>query len=100
MSSRDDKLITITGVYETAEAYHARLLHHVLILQTHWRAWLARRYVNGLRSDKVARQEWEEQEALRRVKEREERTQREFERRMNPQTKEDFELLYHALESE
>ena len=37
---------------------------------------------------------------LRRQREREERARREFERRMNPRTKEDFDLLYHALESE
>lgn len=40
-----------------------------------------------------------EQEAQRR-KEREERIRREFERRLNPRSKEDFEVLYHALESE
>ena len=39
------------------------------------------------------------QEAMKREREREERRKREFERRMNPRTKEDFELLYHALES-
>ena len=31
--------------------------------------------------------------------EREAHIRHEFERRMNPHTKEDFELLYHALES-
>ena len=40
------------------------------------------------------------QEAIRKQKEREERIRREFERRMNPKTKEDFDLLYHTLESE
>ena len=38
-------------------------------------------------------------QAIRRQREREARAKREFERRMNPRTKEDFELLYHALES-
>ena len=39
------------------------------------------------------------QEAVRKQKERDERIKREFERRMNPTTKEDFDILYHALES-
>ena len=38
------------------------------------------------------------QEAIRKQKEREERIRRDFERRMNPKTKEDFDLLYHTLE--
>ena len=38
-------------------------------------------------------------QAIRKQREREARAKREFERRMNPHTKEDFELLYHALES-
>ena len=35
----------------------------------------------------------------RKQKEKEDRKKKEFERRMNPRTKEDFDLLYHALES-
>lgn len=71
----------------------------VVILQTYWRRWLAQRYVEGLRRDKLVRDEWERQEALRKEKAREMRAKRELNRRMNPRTKEDFELLYHALES-
>lgn len=70
------------------------------MLQTYWRRWLAQCYVEGLRRDKKARDEWERQEALRKEREREMRAKRELSRRMNPRTKEDFELLYHALESE
>ena len=71
----------------------------MIILQTYWRRWLAQRYVTGLRRDKLAREEWERQEALRKEREREMRAKKELSRRMNPRTKEDFELLYHALES-
>lgn len=46
------------------------------------------------------REEWERAELARRQKERDEHAKREFYRRMNPRTKEDFDLLYHALESE
>lgn len=72
----------------------------VIVLQTYWRRWLAQRYVKGLRRDKLARDEWERQERLRKEREREMRAKRELSRRLNPRTKEDFELLYHALESE
>lgn len=43
--------------------------------------------------------EWERQEELRKQRERAERIKREWERRMNPKTKEDFDLLYAHLES-
>ena len=43
--------------------------------------------------------EWERQEEIHKIKEKEDRIKKEFERRMNPRTKEDFDLLYHALES-
>lgn len=42
--------------------------------------------------------EWERHEELRKQKERAERIKREWARRMNPKTKEDFDLLYAHLE--
>ena len=60
---------------------------------------MAKRYVEKLKEDKIQRLEWERQEELKKKKEKEERIKKEFERRMNPKTKEDFDLLYHALES-
>ena len=72
----------------------------VIILQCHWRRWLATRYVQKLRHDKELRLEWERQEEIRKQKERDDRIRKEFERRMNPRSKEDFDLLYAALESE
>ena len=72
----------------------------VVILQSYWRQWLASRYVSAVREEKVLRRRWEAEQAARRERERGERQQREFQRRMNPRSKEDFDLLYHALESE
>ena len=43
--------------------------------------------------------EWERQEELRKQRERAERIKKEWERRLNPKTKEDFDLLYAHLES-
>ena len=94
-----DKIISITGVYETADEYHERVLSKVIILQSYWRRWLAMCFVRAIRRDKLLREEWERAELARRKREREEHASREFHRRMNPRTKQDFDLLYHALES-
>eukprot|EP00794_Sanderia_malayensis_P007339 gene7339-8159_t len=97
VSNVTDKVV-IPGNYETAEEKFARRLEKVIILQCHWRRWLAERYVNKLRVDREMRIEWERQEEIRKSKERENRLKKEFERRMNPKSKEDFDLLYAALE--
>jgi hypothetical protein len=97
VSHTTDKIL-FPGEYETAEEYHRKRLEAVVVLQTHVRRWLAERYVNILRKEKVEHERWMKEEEASRQKEREERIKREFDRRMNPKTKEDFEVLYHALE--
>ena len=72
----------------------------IILIQKYYRRWLAKRYVNKLKEDKRKRLEWERLEEIRKQKEKEDRIKREFERRMQPKTKEDFDLLYAALESE
>ena len=71
----------------------------VIILQIYWRRWLTENYVQKLREDRIRRQEWERQEELRKQRERAEIIRKEWERRMNPKTKEDLDLLYSPLES-
>lgn len=68
-------------------------------MQTYWRRWLAKKYVDNLRADKTRTEEWERQEEMRKQREKAERIKREWERRLNPKTKEDFDLLYSHLES-
>ena len=68
------------------------------MLQSYWRRWLSCRYVSDLLRERRVRQEWERGREEERRRRREERERAEFQRRMNPTTKEDFELLYHALE--
>ncbi|XP_050763898.1 IQ and ubiquitin-like domain-containing protein [Gymnogyps californianus] len=97
VSNMTDKLIS-PGKYLTAEEYHKRRLEAVIVLQTYFRRWHAINVVQNLREEKRLRLAWEAQEELRRKKEKEEKLRREHERRLNPKTKEDFELLYHALE--
>eukprot|EP00057_Strongylocentrotus_purpuratus_P004505 XP_003728839.1 PREDICTED: IQ and ubiquitin-like domain-containing protein isoform X1 [Strongylocentrotus purpuratus] len=97
MSNMTDKLV-VPGRYETADEYHSKRLEKVIILQSYFRRWQANNTVVQLKEDMVKRREWERREEMRKIKEKEERIRQEFERRMNPRTKEDFDLLYHALE--
>lgn len=97
VSNVTDKIL-IPGKYETADQYHKERLEKVIILQTYWRRWLAKNHVQRLREDRLRRMEWERHEELRKQKERAERIKREWARRMNPKTKEDFDLLYAHLE--
>ncbi|NXS59600.1 IQUB protein, partial [Brachypteracias leptosomus] len=97
VSNRTDKLIS-PRKYLTAEEYHKRRLEAVIVIQTYFRRWHARNVVKNLREKKRLRLAWEAQEELRRKKDKEEKLRREHERRLNPKTKEDFELLYQALE--
>ncbi|XP_065845385.1 IQ motif and ubiquitin-like domain-containing protein [Oscarella lobularis] len=97
VSNEDDKIL-IARRYETADEFHAKRLKAVIVLQSYYRRWNAMILVNGMKIDKKRRLDWERKEAIRKEKEKEERLRVEFERRMNPKTKEDFDMLYHALE--
>ncbi|KAM4678088.1 IQ motif and ubiquitin-like domain-containing protein isoform 1-T2 [Discoglossus pictus] len=92
-----DKLVE-PNKYTTAEEFHAKRLKAAIVIQTYYRRFLAKRVVQQLREEKWMRLQWEENEELRKKKEKEDHLKREYERRMNPKSKEDFELLYHALE--
>ncbi|NXG64834.1 IQUB protein, partial [Hemiprocne comata] len=97
VSNVTDKLIS-PGKYLTAEEYHKCRLEAVMVLQKYFRRWHAINVVQNLRESRRLRLAWEAQEGLRKKKEREEKLRREYERKLNPKTKEDFELLYHDLE--
>lgn len=68
------------------------------MIQTYFRRWYAINIVARLKEEKRLRLEWEKQEEERKEREKAERIRREYDRRMHPKTKDDFELLYHALE--
>uniref|UniRef100_A0A4X2M080 IQ motif and ubiquitin domain containing n=2 Tax=Vombatus ursinus TaxID=29139 RepID=A0A4X2M080_VOMUR len=97
VSNMTDKLIT-PGKYFTAAQYHARRLAAVIVIQKYFRRWHAKKFVENLREQKRKRLEWEMQEKLRKEKAKKEWLQRDYDRRINPQANEDFELLFHALE--
>ncbi|XP_012508216.1 PREDICTED: IQ and ubiquitin-like domain-containing protein [Propithecus coquereli] len=97
VSNITDKLVK-PGVYFSAAEYHAQRLKAVIVLQTYYRQWHARTLVENLRRQKMLRLEWEAQEELRKIREKEEWMRLDYYRRHNPKTNEDFELLYNALE--
>ncbi|XP_065599578.1 IQ motif and ubiquitin-like domain-containing protein isoform X2 [Cyrtonyx montezumae] len=98
VSNMTDKVI-YPGKYLTAEEYHKRRLEAVIVLQKYFRRWYARNLVQNLREKKILRLRWEAQRELQKKKEKEDRLRMEQERKLNPKTREDFDLLYHALES-
>ncbi|XP_053834541.1 IQ and ubiquitin-like domain-containing protein [Vidua macroura] len=97
VSNMTDKLIT-PGKYFTAEEYHKRRLEAVIVLQKYFRRWHAVNLVQNLKEQKRSRLAREAQEELQKKREKEEKLRREYEKKLNPKTKEDFELLYHDLE--
>ena len=97
VSDRKDKII-VPGKYVTADEKFGYMLRQVIILQSYFRRWKAQRYVNSIRQDHIRRIEWEKKEEERKRKEKERRLKEEYQRRMQPLSKEDFDLVYHALE--
>ncbi|KAH9490582.1 hypothetical protein Btru_033588 [Bulinus truncatus] len=97
ISNMEDKLLS-PKKYTTADEYLENFLNKVIILQKNFRRWIAKRYVKKLKEDKEKRLAWERREELRKKKEKEERIKKEYARRINPQSKSDFDLLLHCLE--
>ncbi|XP_013208697.1 IQ and ubiquitin-like domain-containing protein [Microtus ochrogaster] len=97
VSNMTDKLLK-PGRYFTAAELHARRLNAVIVIQTRFRQWHAKCYVDSLRQQKKKRLEWEAEQELKKIREKEEWLQMDYYRRHNPKTNEDFELLYNALE--
>ncbi|KAJ6654104.1 hypothetical protein lerEdw1_007468 [Lerista edwardsae] len=97
VSNITDKLIE-PKEYITADEYHARRLEAVIVIQKYFRRWHAINVVKALKEQVRLRLEWEAEEERRLQREKAERLMREYNRRMVPRTRDDFELLYHALE--
>jgi len=97
MSGVDDKLL-VPGVYETADEFHKKRLDAVVQLQSFYRRWQAVLLVAGIRQDKETRMEFEREQFEQRKIAKDDRMQMELERRLNPKSRADFEMLFTALE--
>ncbi|NWX25361.1 IQUB protein, partial [Notiomystis cincta] len=96
VSNMTDKLLS-PGKYFTAEEYHKRRLEAVIVLQKYFRRWHAINLVQNLKEQRRLRLAQEAKEELWKKWEKKEKLRREYEKKLNPKTKEDFELLYHEL---
>ncbi|KAK5866832.1 hypothetical protein PBY51_011375 [Eleginops maclovinus] len=97
VSCVDDRLVA-PGNYITADQYHEERLRAVTVLQTFARRWLAQQEVDRVRKDRDRRLAWLELQERKRKEEKEEQLKDRRQRWINPQRREDFNLLYHALE--
>ncbi|XP_034542639.1 IQ and ubiquitin-like domain-containing protein [Notolabrus celidotus] len=97
VSCTKDKLVA-PGNYITADEYHDRRLKAVIRLQSFVRRWLAQQEVDRLRSDRDRRLAWLELQEKKRNEEKEDQLRDRRCRWMNPQRREDFNLLFQALE--
>uniref|UniRef100_A0A3P9K5U2 IQ motif and ubiquitin domain containing n=1 Tax=Oryzias latipes TaxID=8090 RepID=A0A3P9K5U2_ORYLA len=98
VSCMKDKLVT-PGKYITADEWHDRKLRAVIFLQSLARRWLAQKAVDQLRNEQSRQLAWLEMQERRRESEKEDQQRDLYQRRMNPKRREDFNLLYKALES-
>ena len=97
VSRLEDKLIT-PRPYETAEQRHAIIVKSVVIIQKYYRRWLAKRRFSQIKTGYDEKIRYEKMKEMQRISEIEERRQMDIQRRLNPRTKDDFEILYSALE--
>lgn len=68
-------------------------------MQAYARRWLSQKKVDCLRRERARRLAWLDMQERRRNEEKEEQLRNRRQRWTNPQRREDFNLLYHALES-
>jgi hypothetical protein len=97
ISCFEDRLLT-PKPYQTSEERKAIIVKSVIILQKYFRRELAKRrftQIKQMYNDKI---KYEKQKELERLKNIEERRQLDINRRLNPRSKDDFEILYSALE--
>ncbi|XP_029010582.1 IQ and ubiquitin-like domain-containing protein isoform X2 [Betta splendens] len=97
VSCMKDKLLT-PGTYLSADEFHDIRLRAVIRLQSFARRWLAQQRVEQLRRERNRHLAWLDLQERRRTEEKEEQLRDRRHRWMNPQKRDDFNLLYHALE--
>uniref|UniRef100_A0A672REH6 IQ motif and ubiquitin domain containing n=1 Tax=Sinocyclocheilus grahami TaxID=75366 RepID=A0A672REH6_SINGR len=97
VSNMEDKLIT-PETYITAGEYHSKILRAVRVfVGSYVRCWLAKCFTDNLRQAKEQHLAWLENKKRRTKEEKEQQIRDEYHRRMNPESKADFDLLYNAM---
>ena len=97
IDERNDRIV-YPSVYFTSEMWLERRIEAALYIQRLTRGMFARNHTNKLKAEKLAKELYklniEEEER----KKEEVKHKKEIERRRNPRTKEDFEILHEELE--
>lgn len=97
VSRIEDKLLT-PRPYQTAEQRMAIIEKNVVVIQKYFRRWLAKRRFENLKVAFEQRVKWEKKVEEDRIRDIENRRQNDINRRLKPRTRDDFEILYAALE--
>ncbi len=84
--------------YQSADQRKEIIVRSVIVIQKYFRRWLATRRFKEIKAAYEARVNWEKMKEKERIKDIESRRQNDIKRRLNPRTKDDFEILYSALE--
>lgn len=97
MSRIEDKLLT-PRPYLTADQRFEIRTKAAIVLQKYFRRWLAKRRFAMLKVAYETRVQWEREQELERRRAIEARREWDLRRRMQPRTRDDFEVVYAALE--
>jgi len=97
VSSEEDTVL-LPRPYITAAEVETKRLAAVIVLQSYVRRMRAIAYTKVLREKKAIYDAWVISEQERKIREEEAEWQSRLDRRTNPRTKDDFQLLYHGLE--
>ena len=97
VSRIEDKLLT-PRPYLSAEQLEKIRTNAAIILQKNFRRWQAKRRFAALKKAYEARVKWEREQELERKRSIEQRREWDLQRRMQPRTRDDFEVVYAALE--
>merc|ERR1712168_244751 len=97
VSTRTDRVI-IPGKYTLAATIEKRRVQAAIIIQKHYRRYMAQQIVAQLKKDLKRFEEWILLQKETKEKEKADRKAENLRRRLNPRTEKDFELVWHALE--
>merc|ERR1711953_1661453 len=97
VSTRTDRIV-IPGKYTLAATIEKRRVQAAIIIQKHYRRYMAQQIVAQLKKDLKRFEEWIMLQKETKEKEKADRKAENLRRRLNPRTEKDFELVWHALE--
>ncbi|XP_043230429.1 IQ and ubiquitin-like domain-containing protein isoform X2 [Amphibalanus amphitrite] len=96
---RRERVLSYSGAYQTADELLQLRTDKAILLQKYWRRWLARRRVQRMARERDVVLQWIVDDAERRKQARLKRRAGVVERKMDPKSKNDFDILFSSLEA-